>query len=103
MTTSTRAAPGRVDPWAGRKDGLCPSGAPMRKFNLVSLQLPIQTTAKGQVDEGGRIFALAKDKKKILPPSLGGTGEKSHRAAGHPRQHRRLHRAHADVGAAGRR
>ena len=69
--------PGKASPWAGRKDGLCPANAPVRQFNLVSLQMPIQITAKGKVDEGGRIFALAKDKKKILPPSLGGTGEKS--------------------------
>ena len=71
------SSPGKVDPCAGRKDGMCPAGAPVRTFNLVSLQLPIKVTRKGKVDEGGRIYALARDKKKILPPSLGGTSEKA--------------------------
>ena len=54
-----------VDPWANRADGLCPSTAPIRRFNIVALETPIQVT-RTQTDPIGRIFVLAKEKQAIL-------------------------------------
>ncbi len=60
------AASGSPDPWAKRKDGLCPqSSAPGRNFNIVSIQKPIQVTRNGAIDEFGKIFVLAKNKDKV--------------------------------------
>ncbi|HJZ62082.1 MAG TPA: multicopper oxidase domain-containing protein, partial [Miltoncostaeaceae bacterium] len=50
-----------TDPYANRPDGICPAGAPLRQFNLVSIQLPIARTQLGQTDTLGKIFALAGD------------------------------------------
>src|SRR3954454_12180508 len=58
--------PGGVNPYAGRKDGLCPSGAPPRRFNVVAIQLPIQVTPAGGTDPDGKIYVLAKDKADVL-------------------------------------
>jgi manganese oxidase len=55
-----------VDPYAGRADGLCPSGAPVRRFNVVSIERPIQITKKGAVDPTGMIYVLAHDKAAVL-------------------------------------
>jgi manganese oxidase len=55
---------GVPDPWAGRKDGICPAGARQRSFNIVGMdvQTPVTRTAK---DAKGKIFALAKNTAKI--------------------------------------
>ena len=60
-TVDKPAAPGTIDPYANRKDGLCPTAAPIRKFNIVAIETPIQVT-KTQVDPIGRIMVLAKEK-----------------------------------------
>ncbi len=63
-TTST--AP--IDPWANRPDGICPAGAPLRKFSVVAIPVPIQVTAanKGNViDPNGALDVLAEDKDAI--------------------------------------
>ena len=54
------------DPNAGRPDGICPSDSTVRRFDIVSLELPIQVTQKGATDPNGKIFALAKDADDIL-------------------------------------
>ena len=59
---STRSKP---NPWASREDGLCPSGSALRRFNVTSIQLPIQVTKKGQKDPTGKIFVLNKDKAAV--------------------------------------
>jgi Big-like domain-containing protein/multicopper oxidase len=59
------APSGGVDPWANRADAICPSGAPARKFNVVSVEVPIQVTAAGGTDPDGAIFVLARDKAAV--------------------------------------
>ena len=54
------------DPWANRSDGLCPADAPVRHFNVVALELPIQVTASGGTDQTGKIFVLAKDVDDVI-------------------------------------
>jgi manganese oxidase len=54
-----------VNPWDGRKDGMCPATAPERDFNVVSIQKPIQVTQAGAVDPNGKIWVLAKNKDKV--------------------------------------
>jgi manganese oxidase len=65
-------APGGVDPWANRPDGICPSsaangvgGAQIRHNNIVGITLPIQNTAKGVTDPNGALFVLAQDKDDV--------------------------------------
>jgi len=53
-------------PWAGREDGLCPQGAKLRTYNVVTIQRPIQVTAAGATDPDGALFVLAHDKKGVL-------------------------------------
>ncbi|MBI3977739.1 MAG: multicopper oxidase domain-containing protein [Chloroflexi bacterium] len=55
-----------VDPWAHRPDGLCPTGASLRRYNVITIQLPIQVTRKGGVDPDGTIYVLAKNKEAVL-------------------------------------
>src|SRR5205085_4484743 len=57
-------ASGAVNPWASRGDGLCPSGAPARKFNVVAISLPIQNP-KLKTDPNGQIYTLAHDKAAV--------------------------------------
>jgi FtsP/CotA-like multicopper oxidase with cupredoxin domain len=61
------AAPG--DPYSGRKDAICPTGSPTRRFNVVAIERPIRATDTGLVDPGGKIFTLAKDKAAKLNPA----------------------------------
>jgi FtsP/CotA-like multicopper oxidase with cupredoxin domain len=63
-TTSTAPA----DPWANRPDGICPSGAPLRKYNIVGIAVPIQITNPGKsnaIDPLGALDVLAQDKDGI--------------------------------------
>ncbi len=62
-TPSTGTGP---QPWAGRPDGICPAGAPVRTFNVVGLELPIKVTASGGTDQFGKIYVLAKDVDDVL-------------------------------------
>ncbi|HEY6852599.1 MAG TPA: hypothetical protein VI139_00015, partial [Gemmatimonadales bacterium] len=56
-----------VDPYAGRPDGLCPANAPVRHYNIVAIQLPIQVTSSpARTDQEGRIYTLAQYKDQIL-------------------------------------
>jgi hypothetical protein len=52
----------KVDPYAGRKDGLCPTSTNPRHYNVVAIQVNNQVTAAGATDPGGLIFSLAQDK-----------------------------------------
>jgi manganese oxidase len=55
--------------WAGRKDGICPAGAPIRRFNVVAIDIPVRVTRAsggGGVDNQGKLFVLAKDKQAVL-------------------------------------
>jgi FtsP/CotA-like multicopper oxidase with cupredoxin domain len=63
--TQEKTPAGAIDPWANRPDGLCPNTAPVRKFNIVGIETPIQVT-KTKVDPIGRIFVLAKEKQAVL-------------------------------------
>ncbi|MGH2821175.1 MAG: multicopper oxidase domain-containing protein [Actinomycetota bacterium] len=54
----------RVDPYAGRRDGLCPKRSPTRRYNVVAVDTPVQVT-RDEADEEGRIFVLAHDKRKV--------------------------------------
>ncbi|MDQ2911095.1 MAG: Ig-like domain-containing protein, partial [Actinomycetota bacterium] len=55
-----------VDPFAGRADGLCPKDSPVRRFNVVAVERPIQVTQAGGTDALGKIFVLAQDKAAVL-------------------------------------
>jgi len=48
-------------PWAGRGDGLCPTGRKLRTFNVVAIGKPIPRTPTF-TDPEGKIFVLAKNK-----------------------------------------
>jgi hypothetical protein len=54
-----------ANPWAAREDGLCPQNAPVRRFNLTSIQLPIPVSEQG-TDPTGKIFVLNEDKESVL-------------------------------------
>ena len=60
-------------PWLGptgnattRPDGLCPSGAPVRTYNITAITLPIKETSAGDTDPNGQIFVLNEDKQAVL-------------------------------------
>jgi FtsP/CotA-like multicopper oxidase with cupredoxin domain len=60
-------------PWLGdtvnsttRPDGLCPSGATVRTYNITAITLPIKETAAGDTDPNGQIFVLNEDKADVL-------------------------------------
>ncbi|HEX5494702.1 MAG TPA: hypothetical protein VFX70_09040 [Mycobacteriales bacterium] len=58
-------------PWLGstattaRPDGLCPTGAPLRTYNIVAVSVAVQETPK-ETDPNGRFFVLAADKNALL-------------------------------------
>src|SRR4051812_8509124 len=54
-----------IDPWANRADGICPADSPVRRYNIVGLELPIKVTSKA-TDPFGKIYVLAKDVPDIL-------------------------------------
>ncbi|MDX6552598.1 MAG: hypothetical protein QOH74_1086, partial [Gaiellales bacterium] len=66
--TSGVAATGtKPSPWAGRNDGLCPSAATIRRYNIVALDgLRLQVTRAGAVDANGKVFVLARDVDDVL-------------------------------------
>ena len=53
------------NPFANRKDGLCPAGAPTRTFDVTTIQVPIPVTTQAR-DATGKIFVLNKDKDDVL-------------------------------------
>jgi FtsP/CotA-like multicopper oxidase with cupredoxin domain len=58
-------------PWLGengsaqRPDGLCPSGAPLKTYNVTAVSLPVRQTVR-ETDAGGRLFVLNEDKQALL-------------------------------------
>jgi len=58
---AAQSAAGSTDPWAGRDDGLCPTGRKLRNFNVVAIGKPIPRTPTF-TDPDGKIFVLAKNK-----------------------------------------
>jgi FtsP/CotA-like multicopper oxidase with cupredoxin domain len=56
---------GTPDPFAGRKDGLCPAGAPVRHFNIVALDVNSPVTRKTS-DPDGKVYVLAQDAADVL-------------------------------------
>lgn len=77
---STSKSP--IDPWAGRNDAICPSGAPLRTFNIVGIAKPIVVTnpakAAKVVDPLGALDVLAADKDAIY------AGTKTYAGVTHP-------------------
>ena len=63
--TQNKPASSPIDPYANRPDGLCPNTAPIRPFNIVAIETPIQVT-RTKVDPIGRIMVLAKEKQAVL-------------------------------------
>ncbi len=64
-TANKAPAPGvSIDPFANRDDGLCPSGAPVRTYNIVTIATSAQTTktTRGKA----KIFVLAEDVDDVL-------------------------------------
>lgn len=59
---AARSAPD--DPWGNRQDGICPTQAEAKRFNLVSIDLPIQV-GPGLTDGKGKLFVLAKNKDAV--------------------------------------
>jgi FtsP/CotA-like multicopper oxidase with cupredoxin domain len=58
---------GVPDPWAGRKDGICPASTPQpaRTFNIVGIDVKTPVT-KTATDPKGKVFVLAKKKAAVL-------------------------------------
>jgi manganese oxidase len=77
---STAKAP--IDPWAGRTDGICPQGAPLRTYNIVGIAKPIVVTDPTKnakvVDPLGALDVLAADKQAIYD------GTKTYAGVTHP-------------------
>ena len=56
-----------IDPWAGRADGICPSGANVKRFNVVAIEAAVPVhPGGGGTDNNGKIFVLAKDKDAVI-------------------------------------
>ena len=55
---------GATDPWAGRADGICPAGAPLKTFNIVTIAPSLNVTKK--VRHSAQIFVLAEDADAVL-------------------------------------
>ena len=55
-----------------RPDGLCPAAAPVRKYNVTSIAVPIQQTARDR-DENGEVYVLNEDKTQVLADAASGT------------------------------
>nr|WP_042186313.1 hypothetical protein [Kibdelosporangium sp. MJ126-NF4]CEL17199.1 conserved domain protein [Kibdelosporangium sp. MJ126-NF4]CTQ91571.1 conserved domain protein [Kibdelosporangium sp. MJ126-NF4] len=54
-----------------RPDGLCPSSAPVRTYNITAVSLPIQMTARER-DPKGQIFVLNQDKDRVIADANSG-------------------------------
>jgi len=63
--TGNQPKAGATDPWAGRSDGICPSGAPVRTFNVVTIQTNHKVTV-GTLAQRAQIFVLAEDAADVL-------------------------------------
>jgi hypothetical protein len=56
---------GATDPWANRPDGICPAGAPVRTFNIVTIAPQAKVTKKTLARQA-QIFVLAEDADAVL-------------------------------------
>ena len=66
LGSNTAQAPkSATDPWAGRSDGLCPTGRKIDTFNVVAIGKSIKRSAT-YTDPEGKIFVLAKEKQAVL-------------------------------------
>ena len=54
------------DPWANRPDGICPGNSPVRKYNIVAIQRPVQITRAGGTDPAATLFVLAGHKQAVI-------------------------------------
>jgi FtsP/CotA-like multicopper oxidase with cupredoxin domain len=61
---AANSAGAAVDPFADRADALCPADAPLRRFNVVAITLPIRNT-RTLTDPTGMIYTLAHDKADV--------------------------------------
>ncbi|HKT03099.1 MAG TPA: hypothetical protein VJT31_26515 [Rugosimonospora sp.] len=50
---------------ANRPDGLCPSRAPVRTYNVTAISVPIKETVR-ETDQNGEIYVLNEDKGAVL-------------------------------------
>ncbi len=53
-----------TDPWAQRADGICPAGAPVRTFNIVTINPDLNVTKN--VRANAQIFVLAEDADAVM-------------------------------------
>jgi len=54
-----------------RPDGLCPSTAPVRTYNVTGISVPVKQTAR-ETDQGGTVFVLNEDKDRVIADALSG-------------------------------
>jgi hypothetical protein len=68
-TADRPADPESANPWLARPDGLCPANAPVKNFNIVAVQTPVDVTTR-KTDAQGLLFTLAENKDKLLAGQL---------------------------------
>ena len=75
MADKSPAAAGTVDPYANRKDAICPSteadgttATKLRRFNVVAIEHAVKVTPK-DTDPTGMVYSLAHDKAAFLDGS----------------------------------
>lgn len=54
-----------------RPDGLCPSTAPVRSYNITGISVPVQETLR-EKDNNGTVFVLNEDKDQVLADAASG-------------------------------
>ncbi len=65
-------------PWLGentsstRPDGLCPSGAPLKTYNVTAISVPLQQTIRER-DPDGMIYVLNENKDAVIAAAQNGT------------------------------
>ncbi len=55
-----------------RPDGLCPSGAPVRTYNITGISVPIKQTLRETAPDG-TVFVLNEDKDRVIADARSGT------------------------------
>lgn len=63
--TGGQAKTGATDPWAGREDGICPKGAPVKTYNVVTIAPNVKVTEATPARQA-QIFVLAEDADAVL-------------------------------------
>lgn len=54
-----------------RPDGLCPTAAPVRTYNITGISVPVQQTVRER-DPAGTVFVLNEDKDRVLAEATNG-------------------------------